>query len=326
MSNRNAMTSPHPVGAAPQEARRRALDRPGDRRLRRDEARRGRAVHHVQHPRERGVHRQQPASPRSTATAATPRRSCRSSRCPKGTTVDSPGVTGELRAALAKVEAAVPGLAGRLVRLDARPRLRLRGRPHDVRARLDPGTGAASIPGRPRRARRRRRSPASPWPARRSASRASTRSARPPPTASDARRREPRRRGARRRRRRPARPGVRLRLVDGDRPAADGDRRHPDDVPADLAAGDAHRRLGHRQVPGRPDRPGDRHRLRAAGRRALARGAPAREHDQRGRRRRGRWSTPAAPSSSAAAPSPSRCSRSSRCPCRSCAASASPGC
>ena len=57
---------------------------------------------------------------------------------PRGTTVDSPGVTRELGAALAKVQAALPEGAHRLLRLDGRPGVRLRRRPHDLRARLHP--------------------------------------------------------------------------------------------------------------------------------------------------------------------------------------------
>ena len=75
--------------------------------------------------------------------------------------------------------------------------------------------------------------------------------------------------------RRAARPGLRLPLVHGDRAAADGGGRDPDDLPARLAARQRHRRLGHRPVPRRARRARHRDRLRAARRRALARGAPA---------------------------------------------------
>ena len=59
---------------------------------------------------------------------------------PAGTDVDSPGVRAELGAALAKIEAALPG-AIRVLRLDPRRGVRLRRRPHDVRARLRPAQG-----------------------------------------------------------------------------------------------------------------------------------------------------------------------------------------
>ena len=62
-------------------------------------------------------------------------------KLPQGTTVDSPGVTRQLDAALAKVEAALPEAQDRLLCLDRRPGVRLRRRPHDLRARLHPGQG-----------------------------------------------------------------------------------------------------------------------------------------------------------------------------------------
>ena len=77
-------------------------------------------------------------------------------------------------------------------------------------------------------------------------------------------------------------PRLRLPLVHGDRAAAHGGRRDPDDLPADLAARERHRRVGDRPVPRRADRARDRDRLRAARRRPLARGAAAAERDQRG--------------------------------------------
>ena len=77
----------------------------------------------------------------------------------------------------------------------------------------------------------------------------------------------------RRRARRAARPGLRLPLVHGDRAAADGARRHPDDLPARLAARERHRRLRDRAVPRRADRARHRDRLRPPRRRPLARGA-----------------------------------------------------
>ena len=126
--------------------------------------------------------------------------------------------------------------------------------------------------------------------------------------------------------RRAARPRLRLPLVHGVRAAADGLRRDPDDLPADLAAREHHRRLGDRAVPRRADRAGHRDRLRAARRRPLARGAPAAAHRRTRRPCATRCSTPAPPSSSAARPWRSRCSPSSSCRCRSCAASASRAC
>ena len=83
---------------------------------------------------------------------------------PKGTTVDSPGVTRELQAAVSKVEAALPAPGSR----PTRPRVT---GPSSPRTAARPSRwsrsrrAAASTPGRPRRARRRRRWPASPSPA-----------------------------------------------------------------------------------------------------------------------------------------------------------------
>ena len=269
MSNRNAMTTLTRWVLRPQEARRRPLDRPGDRRVRRDEARRRRAVD--RRSTSPAARRSAPtaASPRSTAAAATSLRSCPSSRCPSGKTVDSPGVTRELQAALDKVTAAVPGSRvasyastrdRAFVSSDGRTTFALVSIP--APGGIDPGQAEAraaqeAVAGvtvgrrarprhRPQRAARSRRAR---WGGRRG---------------------EPRRRGAGRRCRCTARAGVRVRLLDGDRPPADGDRRHPHDVPADLAARERHRRLGHRQVPGRAHRPRHRDRLRAARRRPLA--------------------------------------------------------
>ena len=82
---------------------------------------------------------------------------------PKGTTVDSPGVAGELDRRPRQGAGSAARRARRLLRLDARPGLRLQGRPHHLRADLDPGarrgqprTGRG--PSRPGRARRHRRS------------------------------------------------------------------------------------------------------------------------------------------------------------------------
>ena len=160
-------------------------------------------------------------------------------RLPEGTTVDTPGVTRELDARAR--EGAVRAAAGahRLVRVDGRSGVRVRRRPHHVRARPHPAGARARAgpagggPG-PAGARRRHR--------RRLAGRG------------DGPRRPARRLGVRRGRRhererapggpargrgRADRAGLRLRLVDGDRAAADGGGRGADHVPARLAA---HRR------------------------------------------------------------------------------------
>ena len=72
-----------------------------------------------------------------------------------------------------------------------------------------------------------------------------------------------------------------FRSLHGGRAAADGGRRHPDDVPPDLADRDRHGRLGDRAVPRRADRARDRDRLRAADRRPLERRTAAARHDER---------------------------------------------
>ena len=226
-----------------------------DRRLRGDEAGRRRALDSSSTS--PAARRSTPtaASPRSTATAATSHRSCPVVTLPQGTTVDSPGVAGELERGARQGPGRAAGRARRLLRLDARPGLRLRGRPHDLRARLHPGEGRGRPrPGRgprgPGRARRRHRRriarPRSPG---------STRCAPPPPTAARAAARAwPSRRWSRASARCSSSRFV-FALVHGDRAAADGARRDPDDLPAGLAAGDRHRRLGHRQVPRRAGRP-----------------------------------------------------------------------
>ena len=89
--------------------------------------------------------------------------------------------------------------------------------------------------------------------------------------------------------RRAARPRPRLPLVHGARAAADGVRRDPDDVPADLAGRERHRRVADRPVPRRADRARHRDRLRAARRRPLARGAPAAGRRRTRRRCATRW-------------------------------------
>ena len=83
---------------------------------------------------------------------------------PKGTTVDSPGVTAELASALAQVKQAMPDVRIASYASTHDRALRLRGRPHHVRARLPPRRRAASTPDRPRHGRPRPRSPASPSP------------------------------------------------------------------------------------------------------------------------------------------------------------------
>ena len=154
--------------------------------------------------------------------------------------------------------------------------LRLRRRPHDVRARVHPGQGrhrsragrGARRAGRGRRRHRRRRA------GRRSP--ASTRCAPRPATTARRRHRASRWRRCVAGAGRAARPDLRVRLVDGDRADADGARRDPDDVPAvwPLAERTAVSVIVKFLIA--LGRPRDRDRLRAAGRRALAGGAPAR--------------------------------------------------
>ena len=141
------------------------------------------------------------------------------------------------------------GVDERLLCLDRRPGVRLRRRPHHLRARLHPGQGWS----RPR---------AGGGP--RGAGRAGGRHRRRIRGRGDGARRAPRlrrgQRGRRRRRRagdarggagRAARPRLRLPLVHGFRAAVDGAGRDPDDVPAGLAARERDRRLGDRPVPRR---------------------------------------------------------------------------
>ena len=108
----------------------------------------------------------------------------------------------------AKVAGRAARRARRLLRLDARPGVRLQGRPHDLRARLHPGASGGVDPGQAEaRAAQaalagvdgRRRARAGHRP-RRAARRRGRRR--------QGRRREPGRRGAGRRRRRAARPGA----------------------------------------------------------------------------------------------------------------------
>ena len=85
--------------------------------------------------------------------------------------------------------------------------------------------------------------------------------------------------------RRPGRPRgarFRVRVVPRARPDVHGDRVDHDHVPPPVGPHDLHRRLTDRAVPGRADRARRRDRLRAADRRALARGARARAHRGRG--------------------------------------------
>ena len=86
----------------------------------------------------------------------------------------------------------------------------------------------------------------------------------------------------------------------------------------------AHRRVVHRPVPGRADRPRRRDRLLAAARHPLARGARPRPRQPR-RGRRGDGDRRPRGACSAASRWRSACSRWSCCRCRSCAASASAG-
>ena len=243
---------------------------------------------------------------------------------PQGTTVDSPGVSAQLDAALAKVEAALP-LASTasyastgdraFVSDDGRTTFALVYIP--AKGGVDAGAARGAARGSRARGRHRRRIPGRGDGARRAA--------------------RLRRREREQRHRRPARdaacgagraprPRLRLPFVHGDRAAADGPRRDPDHLPPDLADRDRHRRLGDRPVPRRADRARHRDRLRAPRGRPLARGTAAAEHRRTRRRCETRCSTPAPPSSSAARLSRSRCSRSSPCRSRPCAASASPAC
>ena len=164
---------------------------------------------------------------------------------PAGKTVDSPGVRAQLAAADAKIAAAAPGARvasyastgdrafvsadGRttfaLVYASSRARASTAARSR--RRRSAPRSSASPVAGAAIPRHRDRRAAADAGGGRRHCRRA--------------------RRGARRRSRRAARARVRVRVVHGDRAAADGGRRDLDDLPADLAAGDRHRRLVHRR-------------------------------------------------------------------------------
>ena len=80
---------------------------------------------------------------------------------PAGRTVDSPGVRAELERALGRVADRAPRGPHRVLRLHARPHLRLPRRPHDLRPGLRPRRGHGARPGRGApgagRARRRHR-------------------------------------------------------------------------------------------------------------------------------------------------------------------------
>ena len=81
---------------------------------------------------------------------------------PAGTTVDSPGRARGPRGGPGEGQGRAPGGPDRLVRLHPRPGVRLRRRPHDLRARVRSRPRAASTRARPRpagpgRARRRHR-------------------------------------------------------------------------------------------------------------------------------------------------------------------------
>ena len=155
---------------------------------------------------------------------------------PTGTTVDSPGVTRRARARRwRRSQAAMPDARIASYASTHDRAFVSDGRPHDVRARLHPrrrrrrpraGRGARGAGGA--RGRHRRRLPGR-------GHRAGRASRRRRPRATRAAT-EHARRDAARRARRAARPRLRLPLVHGDRAAADGARRHPDDVPAHLAA------------------------------------------------------------------------------------------
>ena len=60
---------------------------------------------------------------------------------PPGTTVDSPGVREQLEAAVREDRGHAAGRDDRLLRLDRRPGIRLRRRPHHLGARLHPREG-----------------------------------------------------------------------------------------------------------------------------------------------------------------------------------------
>ena len=243
---------------------------------------------------------------------------------PRGTTIDSPGRRRGARGRTGHGRGRVAGGARRLVSLDAAIRRSCRAigapptrssRSRKGRARARPGGGPPGSSGaRRRHGRRVAGSGDRPRGAARRVRGRRRRHERQRP-----------RRGPGRRRRCADRARLRLRVADSARAAADGGGRDPDDVPAGVAARRRHRRLDRRPVPGRAGRARHRDRLRAAGRAALARGAPSRARATRSPSST-RSPTPAGPSSSAARPSRSRCSRWSCCRSRSFAASGSRAC
>ena len=316
MSERNAMTTLTRWVLAPQEARRRALGRrsPSPAFAAHEAGRATRCPQQFNVPGREGVRRQQPD--RRDLRQRRRRRAARarSSTLPRARPSTRRASRAELEAALAQGRGRAARRARRLLRLHPRPGLRLRRRPHDLRARLHPGQGRGRPRARPRPARRRPPSTGVTVGGARRRSPASTRCAPPPPTAARAAARAS-----------PSRPLIAgggallvlafvFALVDGDRAAADGDGRHPDDLPAGLAAGQRHRRLGDRQVPRSPwSAWRSRSTTRCWSWSAGARSASA-ARDRTRTPSSTPCSTPAGPSSSAARPSPSRCSRWSPCP------------
>ena len=83
-------------------------------------------------------------------------------KLPPGKTVDSPGVSGAARCGSREGRGRPARRDDRLLRLDARPGVRLRRRPHHLRPRLHPGQGWSRSRARRRPARRKPRWPASP--------------------------------------------------------------------------------------------------------------------------------------------------------------------
>ena len=204
-------------------------------------------------------------------------------KLPEGKTVDSAGRARPAAQDRGHREEDRARLAGGGLRLDRRPGVRLRGRPHRVRVRVHPAQR--------RPVRRQHRGDA------RAARRAGRGHGGGRPGAPDRLRRPVRllgrgRRRARRaagggagRRGRAGGAGVRVRLRAGLRAAGHGHLLDPGLVPAAVRADGDHRGVADRAVPGGAGGPGHLDRLRAAGGGALARGARAR---QGGRRRRGR--------------------------------------
>ncbi len=242
---------------------------------------------------------------------------------PAGASLDSPAVRAELRGVEARLARALPGsrIAGfastgnrAFVSKDGRTTFAVAYPPPDRTQPFDrqPESRGTRRRGAAGRDRRRRAGP--PDRLRRA-------------VGAERRRQRTRRarRGAARRLRRAARARVRVRLVPRDRADHDGHRLDHDHVPARLGADGRDRSLADRAVPDRADRARRVDRLRAARRRPLARGDRA-TGARATRRSCARWRPPGVRSCSAARPSRSACSRSSRCRCRSCARSAMAGC